>query len=325
MSRLQQILSGVLVVQIVLAAIVFWPSKSTAVSDGLLFDGLEAGDVDKIKIEDNSGNEVTLLKNADVWQIEGAGDFPTSTEKVDSLLESVLSISTSRIVTETAQSHKNLSVAENDFLRRVTLTTSDGEEYVLYVGSAPGSNSTHVRRGDSDIVYLSGEITSWEIGNQPRSWIEDLVYVSIPSETIQSVVIENQNGTFEFQRIDSETWDMAGVGEGEEFIQNNLVSVLSGLSSMSLIRPLGSEALPEFGMDTPTALITLETETDGKPETIVLTIGALDDTGSNYYFHASNSDYYVTVSTYSVDNFVTRSRSDFVQIAGESEETEGSD
>ena len=325
MSRLQQILSGVLVVQIVLAAIVFWPSKSNAVSSELLFDGLEGGNITGIKIEDNSGNEVSLEKNADAWQISGAGDYPTSTEKIDSMLESILNIGTSRMVTETAQSHKNLSVAEDDFLRRVTLTVSDGGEYVLYVGSAPGTNSTHVRRGDSDTVYLSGEITSWEIGNQARSWVENLSYVAIPSETINAVVIENGNGTFEFQRVDSETWEMAGVAADEQFIQNNLISMLSGLSSMSLISPLGAEAKAEFGMDAPSAVVTLQTVTDGEPETIILTIGALDSSGSNYYIHASNSEYYVTVSTYSVDEFVNRSRSDFVQSASEGEDTEESE
>ena len=76
MSRGNQVLAVLLVVQIVVGAIVFWPRTPSAAAGELLFPGIEADQVTRVSITDPEDGELRLAKEGDGWVLPGAGGFP---------------------------------------------------------------------------------------------------------------------------------------------------------------------------------------------------------------------------------------------------------
>ena len=98
------------------------------------------------------------------------------------------------------------------------------------------------------------------------------------------------------------------------FNPNNLTTLLTRLSSLAMIRPLGKADKPEYGLGQPTAVVTVKANDDsGGTKTTVLRVGAKDDESNTYVVISSESPYYVRVAGFSVEDFVTRTRQDFLQ------------
>jgi hypothetical protein len=75
MTRLNQILIGLLIAQLIIAALVLLPRtlSSEAVAEALLTD-LEASDVVRLTITDGDGRSVQLARSGEGWVLADAGD-----------------------------------------------------------------------------------------------------------------------------------------------------------------------------------------------------------------------------------------------------------
>jgi len=309
MKRHHQILAAVLVVQILISVFVFWPKPAANAAGEPLFPDVEASDISSLTISDTDGNSVTLLRLLEGWTLPDAGDYPADEEKVQPLLEKIAAMTTARLVTRTRTSHKRLQVAEDDFARLIEFKTNDGSQHRLYIGSSPTYNATHVRVEGQDETYLAQDISTWEINATPNSWI-DTAYVRIPKEEITTVVLENENGTFVFEKDEAGSWTMQGLS-GDEVADGVQISTLVGrLASINMLRPLGKEELPEYGLDQPNAVVTVET-TSG---TTTLRIGAQDPEDDSYVMSSSESDYYVRIVAGVAEVFVEKERDDFLEL-----------
>jgi hypothetical protein len=87
MKRNIQILSIILILQIGLTAVVFWPrsADSSEIGEALLAD-LASETIQQIKIEDGDGDSITLARSDDGWVLPDVDDFPVVTAKVDTLI-----------------------------------------------------------------------------------------------------------------------------------------------------------------------------------------------------------------------------------------------
>ena len=312
-NRLQQILLIALVVQIALAVWVFWPKPAASQTSGPLLGDFSTDSVTSLTISD-SDNTLTLTKQNDGWVLSDAGDFPVTEEQVTTLLDNIEKVQTNRMVTQTDTSHRRLQVAPDDFNRRLELTLSDGTTHDLYVGSSAGAGATHVRADDQTEVYLTGDIDAFNINPQPSGWI-DTLYFTIPQTATTQLTLENSNGTFEFVK-DGENWTLSDLAEDETFNQNAFTSMLNQMISVRMSEPIGTEAQADFGLDTPQATVTLDT-TD---ETYTLIFGAKNPEDSDdYVFKASNSPYYVRISSFTGDNLINKTRADFLEAPPEEE------
>lgn len=313
MNRLQQILLAILVVQIGLVVAIYWPQEPTASMDAPMFSELNAGDIVAFSVDDADDSHVDLTKSGDEWVVSSAGDYPCDGEKIYTALEKIPAIHTSRLVTRTEDSHKRLQVADDDFSRRVIFELADGSQHTLFIGTAPRAKATHVRKEGQNDVYLTGEITSWEFGANASSWI-DTAYLSILTDEITTMVLTNANGTFEFEKDADGSWSMSGLDKDEELNQVNLNSLLNQFSSFQMTKPLGKQELSEYGLDSPNAVVKLNTQNEDKESKIyTLQVGAKDTDDNSYVVKSSESRYYVKVAGYSIDNFVNYAREDFIQ------------
>ncbi len=310
MTRTQQILSGLLILQIILAAVAFWPREVTAVESGPLFAELADTEIVRLTITDNEGNVADLQRQGDDWVLASGGGYPADAAKIEPILERIAAAQTNRQVTTTAASHRQLQVAEDNFVRRIKLETGSGAAYTFYLGSTASANATHVRRAGDDPTYLVNDLSVWELTPTASNWI-DAEYVALDRNGVTAVTLQNANGTFSFNKISDEAWTLNDLAEGESFNQGNFNLILNRGVNMRLTRPLGTELLPEYGLDNPRAVLTLTVEDDDRASTYTLEVGAALEDG-NPVIKWSGSDYYVTITSFMVEDMINFGRDDFL-------------
>lgn len=309
-NRRNQILVALVVVQLLLVAVVFWPHSTQAIG-GPIFPDISSDDIVALQVADNSGKQIQLEKKAGAWVIPTADDFPARDDKVSSLLEKLLKLQNNRLVTQTAASHKRLQVAADDFVRRVEFRTQDGNSYVLYLGSSPTMSSLHFRLDGQDEVYLTNELSSFAASPQASAYIDAQV-ISQAAADITQMTVQNPQGQMTFRRDENGDWVVQELGPDQSTDSTQLSSLITRLTSLSMIQPLGKEADPSYGLNPPQAVVhwTLQ-PADGEAQDFELQIGVKDD-NNDYIVKFSDSPYYVVVAPYAVESFVTKSASDFV-------------
>lgn len=314
MNRNNQILAVVLVIQLVIAGLMFWQPWSAAAGSeaGPLIAGLTVPEVTGLTISDGDGNRLVMAKTDENWVLPELGDYPVDSTKVEPLLQKVEELETNRLVTQTDSSHRRLKVAGDDFNRLVEIELQDGTRHKLYLGSPAGGTSAHVRADDRAEVYLTNNLNSWDVSAQASGWI-DTLYFTVPQTATVALTLENQNGVFEFEK-EGENWTMAGLAEDETFNPSSVTSLLSQAGSVRMTEPIGQEAESSFGLDQPQATVTLKTEEGDQKKTYVLRIGAKDPEDNSYVASSSESPYFVRLAEFTGNNFVDKTREDFLEL-----------
>ena len=318
MKRHNQILAAVLVVQVILSVVVFWPRSAASAEREPLFPDLEADDIVALTITGGAAIEgedksITLQQVEEDWILPDADDYPAQASKVTPLLEKIVGLTTGRLVTRTDASHERLQVASDDFARRVDFETAGGETHTLYLGSSPSYGAIHFRVEGQSEVYLASDIDTYEVGATAASWV-DTTYLSIPQGDVTVVTLENGNGQFTFVKEDAGeegggNWTMEGLTADETLDGGKVDALLRQAALVNMIEPLGKEDQPEYGMDEPGAVVTLSTE----EKTVTLRVGAKDPDDNSYVVTSSESPYYVRVAEYSVKELVENARQDFLR------------
>lgn len=311
MNRSNQILAGILVVQLALVAFMFWPGRNATASAAALYADVKLDDIQSITVSDQT-NSIKVIRSGDSWVLPEAEDFPATTVQATDTISKVLTIDTRRLVASNATSHSRLEVTDDKFVRRVDLETKGGQTLTLYVGSSPSVRATNVRRGDSDNVYLTNSLSAEDLHTDYGSWV-NTTYLAIPETDVKGLTVENAQGKLTFTRPTTDTWTLSDLAAGETFNQNNLTSLVTRLSSFNMVKPLGKTAKPEYGIDKPTATVTIASQpAGGEAKTTTLTIGQPITGTQNYVAKSSDSDYFVEVASFSVENFINRGRADYL-------------
>jgi hypothetical protein len=223
-----------------------------------------------------------------------------------------MGLTTARLVTRTDASHRQLLVAADEFVRRIDFETRDGAQHTLYLGSSPRYGAIHFRVGGSSETYLTGDISAWETNATAASWI-DTLYLSVAETDITSIALENANGQLTFTKDNADevgrSWTMAGTETDETLDEEKVTALIQRAASVSLLRPLGKEEKATYGMEEPSAVVTLDTAN----ETITLRVGAKDPVDNSYVITSSESAYYVRASEFTVKDLVEQMRDDFLQ------------
>lgn len=313
MKQRDLILIGILVVQIVLGVVVFWPRPAETAAGEPFFPDLKVSDVTGLSIADNGGDSVRLKIVAGEWSLPDADDYPVQGDKVTSVLEKLLALDTGRQVTRTDSSHKRLQVATDDFLRRIRLETADGKTHTLYVGSSPRYGATHVRLHGHSEVYLTDAISVWEINTGAGDWA-DRLYLSLPQADLTKITLENAAGELVFTREGTgegaSVWALDGLPEGQTLAENKINLLLNQVTSINIVAPLGKEERVSYRMSSPSAVVTLETSSG----TVTIRVGAQDAETSNHFVKASSEPHYVTVADYNVSQLVGTTLEDFLEL-----------
>lgn len=305
-----KILAVILVAQLVVGVVVFWPRPSTAGQRDPLFPDLTAEDVTTVTIEGEQGNRIALERVTGNWVLADADQYPAQGETVDAFLEKLLSLTTGRLVTNSETSHRRLQVAADDFSRRVDFEADDGQKHTVFVGSSPQYGSVHFRMEGQNETYLTSQLTTWDVNASTSAWI-DTNYQSVAQADVTRFTLTNENGTFVFEKGNDDVWSMVepAITEDEGVLNETQVdSVLRRAATITMKRPLRKQEEASYGMESPNAEVTLETA-DG---TVTLRVGAKDEEDASYVVKSSESDYYVQVAATSIAALVENDRGAFI-------------
>jgi hypothetical protein len=312
-NRLNQILAGILLIQLVVAAFILWPRPTASSQGEPLLSGVEADQVGAITLTDSEGQTIRLAKTGSDWVLPDADDYPVQADNVSELLDKIIEPTADRLVAQTRSSHARLGVAKDDFRARIDLELEDGTQQTLYVGSSPTFGVAHVRVEGQDEVYLVSDLSAQDAGTQATAWV-DRTYFTAPSEQIVALTLENPSGQIEFIRV-GENWMMEDQGPDETIDQDSVASLLNRVSNVALVRPLGTDEQPAYGLGDPRAVVvlTVQTEDEGRA-THTLRVGAQDPEDNTYVLASSDSPYFVRVSEFTVQDLVQKGRDGFLVL-----------
>lgn len=319
MSQRNLYLSVLLVVQLALAAFLLWPRSTTVAASPLITD-LKMEDVNKVVVSD-TGKSIQLAKSGDKWVLPERGDFEALEPSVTDLISKVVQINTSRLVATNSANFGQLKVADNDFNKKLELSTAGGKTYTLLVGTSPNTRATNVRVAGANEVYITDKMNGSDIRTDYAAYVNTQYYAA-DADRMMQLSFSNANGMLDATKDLSGTWQLNGVQAGETFSNTTFATLAGKLVNLSFLEPLGKESKPEYGLDAAQAVITITvrpgtdvTDTNAAPETTTLTVGAKDDASSSYYVKSSKSDYYVKMNTFSVQDFVQKKRDDYIAAA----------
>ncbi|HTP07078.1 MAG TPA: DUF4340 domain-containing protein [Anaerolineae bacterium] len=302
MKRRNQILAGLLGAQIILIVLIFLPRMLPAQNQsGPLLGNVQASDIVKMTVSDNVSHTITLAKQGNAWTLPDFENYPAKSDQVSQFVDKLIGIKTDVLATNTASSLKRLQVADDDFVRKIDLQGSDGTVHTLYLGTASGGGANHVRLGGQDNVYVARGLNAFEAATDANGWINP-TYLSVPQNNILSASIENAQGKFEFSN-NANVWSLKNLPSGAQFNQQELLTLLATLGSLNMQSPLGKTAKPEYGLDKPSATVTVVISDANSSKVDILKIGAKDSAG-NYPVISSDSTWYVTVPAGSVEPFI---------------------
>jgi len=307
MKRIQQILAGILAVQLIISVIVFWPRSAAGATGKPAIPDLKVDDVVALTITNDQLQTVKLQKVNGEWGIADAEQYPVKAESVTSLLDKLTRLNTNNLVANTEASQRQLQVASDTFVRRLEIELQDGTKQIVYLGSAPRYTATHFRMGGQTETYLTTELTSWELNTTATSWI-DSTYSDIDQTQLTQVVLENANGKFTFVK-EGEAWQMLELAEGDTGAAGKISDVITKASRVTTMRPLGKTDKPEYGFSAPSATVTLTTA----DKTYTFKVGAKDATDNSYPVASSESAYFVAVAEYAVSPLVNNTYESFLE------------
>lgn len=244
-----RILGSVLAVQLVLVAITWWPGDPGATRPAPVFD-VERDAITEIEIaarpvEGAEEDPVVLARRGDGWVLRSQVDYPADTARVDELLDSLLALHAGAPVATRATSHEALSVSEDSYGRRLTVRTADGESS-FWIGPA-ASRAVYMRRVGEDEVYRASGASEWSFRDRPSSYW-DASYVEEDATRFDAVALSNEHGELRFEKRDG-AWTLADLAEGETADEEAIDELVGALARVRMTRPVGTEVLPEYGLD----------------------------------------------------------------------------
>jgi hypothetical protein len=241
-------LSILLLFQIVLVAVSWWPSSPSA-SRRPVFDVAREA-IEKIEIslrprDDEPARPAVLVKTDNGWKVHSAADYPATPAKVEGLLDTLLGLEAGPAIATHTTSHEPLNVGEDNYGRRIVVTAR-GEVFEWLVGAAT-SRSVNVRRVGEDDVYRADGASEWSFLDSSASYFES-DYVDADVATFGAVVVRNQNGELTFEKT-GDVWGLTGLADGESVDADAIAAFLAAVARVPMTEPVGSGVLPEQGFE----------------------------------------------------------------------------
>lgn len=203
LTRFHKGLIALLAVQVVLIVVMIARGGDTgAAREHALLPGFDAAKVTKLAISSTGKPDIVLTKGATGWVVSSGFDYPVDEAKITDLLAPLAKMSAAAPIASQASRHKQLKVADDDFERKLVIT-SDGKEATLYIGGSAGTRRNAVRFGGDDDVYAVSGVTPYIAGDEPRDWIQT-GYVSASKDDVSRIEIRHGATTIQLARDSAE-------------------------------------------------------------------------------------------------------------------------
>jgi len=306
-----RILALLLVLQLGLVAMTWWPRDRSALAPHPLLE-IDRAAISELRIEasrdggEGRGEGVRLVREGQDWKVASAAGYPATPAKVDELLDSLLALRVTVPIATRQTSHNALNVGEDEYGKRVAIVSGDGEAVELVIGAA-ARNSVHVREADASEVYLAKGLSEWSLRDRSSAYYNSS-YVDTDSETLSAFSVTNGNGTLAFVRED-EGWVLAGLEGAGELDREGVSKLVESLTKLNMSEPVGSEALPQHGLDGRVSVTWSVVEED-QSFAGGYVVGA--EEGSSTFVKADGNPFVVKARSSDLEALRSVQRSDFV-------------
>jgi hypothetical protein len=282
MNRLNQILIGLLVVQVGLALLVFLGDDEATIGElKPVVTSLEASAIDRIQVFDRRGDpedkgaeeregagkkdksdsepKVVLERRGSEWVLASHHDYPAVADRVTELLDKVMAMRSRGPVASGTARQRQLEVAEDRYQRKLVLSAGKNQ-ITLYVGASAGARQTSVRLEGQDQVHGVSGVTSYGIGADPSSWV-DTTYFKVDRKEIASFEVVNRNGSFLLEQTGENQWSATVDGQplvipkGSELNTTTIDELVAKLASIHMVEP----GDPARQVSSPLATVTIRT------------------------------------------------------------------
>lgn len=289
MNRINGALLLVLLIQVFLAAVVYWPQQTepvTSPAEPLLT--IDRAAVGGIQLADDQGNEALLQRVDGHWQLPARQDLPADSALVEGLLRVLTVEQHGYPVATSVAARQRFEVASYRFQRSVTLLGPDGAQLgTVYFGTAPAFQRVHARSDADDAIY-SIAFNNFDAPARDAGWLDRrLLQVSQP--------LSIRGHGFDLSRLDSGAWQTTDGAAPElrelDALLESLANLqVDGIASEDQQRSLAAAA-PAFVLGATTAA--------GERD---LAFYLLD---GEHFVHDPRHDLFFTISGYDFDRLNT--------------------
>jgi hypothetical protein len=203
-----------------------------------------AADVDEVLLEDGEGHHLALRKDKGRWLLPEAGSFPADSVRVQDLIDRLAGMQRGWPEADTAEAAARFKVAPDRYVRKLNLLTSGTAQAIVYFGASSGLRKMYLR-ADNDPEIHSLALTQHELDVKTDSWIDTNIIRLAPGQITR---IELPGLRLERGQDGLQPSDLA---PGEEVIRERRDELVNRLAGLTVIGLLGTEAKPEYGLQTP--------------------------------------------------------------------------
>ncbi len=266
--------------------------------------------INRIVLEGPEHTKVVLVKEGETWTLPELEKFPADSNRVNVMLERVITSKTGAPIATTAGAKTRFKVSDEVFERRMTLAQHDKTLGTLYLGSSPGLRRSYVRAGGEDAIF-SLELAAYEVPVQLADW-EDKTILRLPKNDITALEVAGlrleqsaqpasspqgkQTDDQPHPAVSPLAWEAKGLEAGRHLeLKSDAVDKLARLlADLTFDKVLGREVNREYGLEKPSLTITLTRKT-GDAMTYLL---GKNPKKEEYTLKLSNRPEYFRLSSY---------------------------
>lgn len=242
----------------------------------------------------------TFLSGDDGWSWQEDGDFPVNSSQLDSITSLLSELTASRAF-EVADSLADYGLEDPENV--IEVSNEDGESAALLLGSTSGDSYYCMLEGGEQIYLIDSSLHDLlpetltdlaSLAEYPKLTSEITEQVTISGAfdqtfTVKEVEVESEDGDSSDSSATEPTteyhWFLSGdVDVTENSLMTSLRTEINSLemSSLAAFKPSKKE-LNAYGINDPTAVLTVDYTEDGETKISTLTIGSYDENEDGYY------------------------------------------
>ena len=302
-TNLRMWLSGALIVQLILIAVVFNTSKNTEQPENRNLIPAQSN-IDRVVIADNKVQS-ELLRDGDHWILPNLQNLPVDAKKWQAQLDKLNTQQLRWPVASSSTSHERFDVSNEKFNKRIDLYSEQSLVSSFYIGSSLGLKESYVRELENDKTFTV-DLNAADLPSDDNTWLDKKLL-----QLDQITTLKTQ--TFELEKRDN-TWVLvqgaSDIGEDQSSQSEERLSISDG--ELSTDQPISIDLIQDKVIEienTLSSLIILNTASGVNIDssdslTAVNKMGAttysFSTEGGKYYVDSNNSSgtFEISKSTY---------------------------
>lgn len=301
------ILFVLLLFQIVLACLlIFNEVKDETRAPDIKFVNFLPEDIDLVEISGADHKKAVLIKEEGLWKVDDYFDFPADSERIEKIIHNLSELETGWPVATSSGASLRFRVAQDDFERRIVLSSGNDRKAEIFFGTSTGVRKVHARSAEQYNVY-EVKFPLFQAEADPASWIDkDILKIE------KSSIVKVGMPGFTLEDVDGK---LAPVNmDANETLESSEMEIfMNRLTGISIDQVLGLELPDEFRGKEPDFEYSVVTAPDNRE---IKSVFFKPEEGPYYVMKSSERPEYFRISSWQVDALKDYKREKFLKPSG---------